>query len=95
VIRSSFRISHAAVARDFTYRVAAELGGSGTEGPARINDFWVGYSGFAPFVIQIGAFSPPANLDDSINVESSLFLERPARCRIPTSRASTCRAVGS
>ena len=62
--------------RDFTYRVLAELGGSGTEGPARINDMWVGYTGFAPFTIQVGAFSPPANMDDSINVESSLFIER-------------------
>ena len=32
------------VARDFTYRVLAELGGSGTEGPTRINDFWIGYT---------------------------------------------------
>jgi phosphate-selective porin OprO/OprP len=64
------------VARDFTYRVLAELGGSGTEGPARINDFWIGYTGLAPFTIQIGAFSPPANMDDGINVESSLFIER-------------------
>ncbi|HEY7640041.1 MAG TPA: porin [Steroidobacteraceae bacterium] len=64
------------VARDFTYRVLAELGGSGTEGPARINDFWIGYSGLAPFTIQVGAFSPPANMDDGINVESSLFIER-------------------
>ena len=66
------------VARDFTYRVLAELGGSGTEGPARINDFWIGYTGFAPFTIQVGAFSPPANMDDGINVESSLFIERAA-----------------
>ena len=64
------------VARDFNYRVVAELGGSGTEGPARINDFWIGYTGFAPFAIQVGAFSPPANMDDSIGVESSLFIER-------------------
>ena len=64
------------VARDFTYRVLAELGGSGTEGPTRINDFWIGYTGFAPFTIQVGAFSPPANMDDGINVESSLFIER-------------------
>ena len=64
------------LARDFNYRVLAELGGSGTEGPARINDFWIGYTGFAPFTIQVGAFSPPANMDDGINVESSLFIER-------------------
>ena len=64
------------VARDFTYRLVAEFGGSGTEGPARINDFYLGYTGFAPFTIQVGAFSPPANMDDSIGVESSLFIER-------------------
>ena len=66
------------VARDFSYRVLAELGGSGTDGPARINDFWIGYTGFAPFTIQVGAFSPPANMDDGINVESSPFIERAA-----------------
>ena len=66
------------LARDFTYRVLAEFGGSGTEGPARINDFYLGYTGFAPFTIQVGAFSPPANLDDSIGTESSLFIERAA-----------------
>lgn len=70
------------VARDFTYRVLAELGGSGTEGPARINDFWIGYSGFAPFTIQVGAFSPPANMDDGINVESSLFIERASSAEV-------------
>ena len=62
--------------RDFTYRVLTEFGGSGTEGPARINDFYLAYAGFAPFTIQVGAFSPPANMDDSISVESSLFIER-------------------
>ena len=70
------------VARDFTYRVLAELGGSGTEGPARINDFWLGYTGFAPFTIQVGAFSPPANMDDSTSVESSLFIERAAPAEV-------------
>ncbi|HKS59069.1 MAG TPA: porin [Steroidobacteraceae bacterium] len=75
------------LARDFTYRVIAELGGSGTEGPARINDFWLGYTGFAPFTIQVGAFSPPANMDDGINVESSLFIER-------ASSAELSRTIG-
>lgn len=65
-----------ALARDFTYRVLVEMGGSGTEGPARINDFWLGYTGFAPFTIQVGAFSPPANMDDGISPENSVFLER-------------------
>src|SRR5262245_48043170 len=62
--------------RDFNYRLMLELGGSGTEGPTRINDAWVSYTGFAPFTIQAGAGAPPANLDDSTSVEDSLFIER-------------------
>jgi len=64
------------IARDFNYRVMLELGGAGTEGPTRINDAYIAYTGFAPFTIQLGAFSPPANMDDSTSVESSLFIER-------------------
>jgi phosphate-selective porin OprO and OprP len=74
---SNSRRSSACVSSS-TQRLPAELGGSGTEGPTRINDFWIGYTGFAPFTIQVGAFSPPANMDDGINVESSLFIERAA-----------------
>src|SRR5882724_7257817 len=51
--------------RDFGYRLVMELGGSGTELQGRINDAWINYTGLAPFTFQIGAFSPPANLDDS------------------------------
>ena len=70
------------IARDFNYRVSLELGGSGTEGPTRINDAWMTYSGFNPLILQIGAFSPPANMDDSTPVDSSLFLERAASAEI-------------
>jgi len=62
--------------RDFNYRLIMELGGSGTEGPTRINDAWINYVGFAPFTIQVGAGAPPANLDDSTTPEDSLFIER-------------------
>ena len=62
--------------RDFSYRLQIEYGGSGTEGPARINDAWIAYTGFAPFTIQAGAFSPPANMDDGQSPEDQLFLER-------------------
>lgn len=64
------------IARDFNYRLMLELGGSGTEGPGRINDAWISYTGLAPFTIQLGAFSPPANLDDGTSVDDSLFIER-------------------
>jgi phosphate-selective porin OprO/OprP len=62
--------------RDFDYRLMLELGGSGTEGPTRINDAWIAYTGFAPFRIQLGAFSPPANMEDSTSVDDLLFAER-------------------
>lgn len=64
------------MARDFNYRLLLELGGSGTEGPTRINDAWVSYTGIAPFTFQLGAFSPPANMDDGTSPEDILFLER-------------------
>lgn len=62
--------------RDFGYRLMFEFGGTGTEGPARINDAWLSYTGFAPFTFQIGAFSPPANMDDGQSPEDQIFLER-------------------
>jgi len=74
-------------ARDFNYRFLAELGGAGTEGPTRINDAWLSYNGFAPFSLQIGAFSPPAGLEDSTTPEDQLFLER-------ASSAELSRALG-
>jgi len=64
------------IARDFNYRLLLELGGSGTEGPTRINDAWIAYTGFAPFTFQLGAFSPPANMDDGTSPEDLPFLER-------------------
>ncbi len=62
--------------RDFGYRLVAELGGAGTEGPARINDAWVSYTGLAPFTLQVGAYAPPANMDDGTTPEETLFIER-------------------
>jgi phosphate-selective porin OprO/OprP len=64
------------IARDFNYRFLMELGGAGTEGPTRINDAYVAYTGVAPFTFQVGAFSPPANMADGISTEDLLFLER-------------------
>jgi phosphate-selective porin OprO/OprP len=64
------------IARDFAYRFLGEYGGSGAESQTRINDAWISYSGFAPFTVQMGAFSPPANMDDGTSVEDSLFIER-------------------
>ena len=64
------------ISRDFNYRLLLELGGAGTEGPTRINDAWIAYTGLAPFTFQLGAFSPPANMDDGTTPEDLPFIER-------------------
>lgn len=62
--------------RDFNYRLIVELGGSGTEGPARINDAYVNYTGLAPFTFQVGAFLPNSNMEDATSASDTLFMER-------------------
>lgn len=64
------------IAKNFAYKLLMELGGSGTEGPTKINDAWVAYTGIAPFTFQFGAFAPAANLDDSTPAEDLAFIER-------------------
>ncbi len=61
---------------NWNYRLLFEFAGSGTEGPARINDAWIAYTGLAPFTFQLGAFSPPSNMDDSTTPEDQVFIER-------------------
>jgi phosphate-selective porin OprO/OprP len=63
-------------ASHFNYRLLLELAGSGTEGPTRINDAWIAYTGLAPFTFQLGAFSPPSNMDDGTSPEDQVFIER-------------------
>jgi phosphate-selective porin OprO/OprP len=77
---TNFRRARAGIegvlSQEFGYRFMAEFGGSGSESQSRINDAWVSYTGFAPFTLQAGAFSPPANMDDSTSAEDTLFPER-------------------
>lgn len=80
--------------QNFSYRLIFEFGGSGTEGPARINDAWIAYTGFAPFTIQAGAFSPPANLEDSTSPEDQLFLERASGSELSRTIAGADGRVG-
>ncbi len=77
-----------AFASNFNYRLILELGGSATEGPARINDAWIAYTGLAPFTFQMGAFSPPSNMDDGTSPEDQVFIER-------ASSAELSRALGA
>ncbi len=81
--------------RDFGYRLMFEFGGTGTEGPARINDAWLSYTGFAPFTFQVGAFSPPANMDDGQSPEDQIFLERASSAELSRTLAGADGRVGA
>jgi phosphate-selective porin OprO/OprP len=82
------------IASSFSYKFLAELGGSGTEGPTRINDTWIAYSGFAPFTIQLGAFAPLANMDDSTSAEDIAFMERASAAELSRSLAGADGRLG-
>jgi len=82
------------VGQNFTYRLLVDFGGNGTEGPSRVNDAWVGYTGLAPFTFQLGAFSPPANMDDSTSAEDLLFLERSSAGEISRALAAADARFG-
>ena len=82
------------IARDFNYRLLLELGGAGTEGPTRINDAWISYSGIAPFTFQLGAFSPPANMDDGTSPEDLPLLERASASELSRALAGADGRLG-
>jgi len=82
------------IARDFSYRLLLELGGSGTEGPTRINDAWLAYTGIAPFTFQLGAFSPAANMDDGTSPEDLVFLERATASELSRSLGGADGRIG-
>jgi phosphate-selective porin OprO/OprP len=75
------------IEEDFGYKLVAEFGGSGTETQGRINDAYFNYTGLAPFTFQVGAFSPPANLEDGTGNDASLFMERASPAELSRSLA--------
>jgi len=81
------------IAKDFNYRLLMELGGSATES-TKINDAWIAYTGLAPFTFQLGAYAPPANMDDSTSAEDLPFLERAASAELARSLAGADGRLG-
>jgi phosphate-selective porin OprO/OprP len=63
---------------DWDYSFLYEFGGSGVEGGGVINQAWLQYSGLGAAKLRIGAFSPPAGMDDATSTNGSVFLERSA-----------------
>jgi phosphate-selective porin OprO/OprP len=64
---------------DWSYNVNFDFGGSGgTETPGHIQSVYLEYDGAAPWAFRIGAYPPPANLEDSTASGDTIFLERNA-----------------
>ncbi len=82
------------IARNFNYFLLMELGGSGTEGPTRINDAWIAYTGLAPFTLQLGAYAPPASLADGTAAGDLLFIERASSAELQRALAGADGRLG-
>jgi phosphate-selective porin OprO/OprP len=62
--------------RDWSYNFTYDFGGNGIEKNGYIYTASLEYDGFKPFGVRIGAFAPPAGLDDSTGSGDLFFLER-------------------
>lgn len=63
---------------DFEYNFLYDFGGSGVEEAGKISAAWVQYNGLydGKVRLRIGAFSPPAGLEEAVSTNGSLFAER-------------------
>jgi phosphate-selective porin OprO and OprP len=62
---------------DWSYNLNFDFGGSGgTETPGRIQSVYLQYDGLGPWAFRIGAFPPPASIEDATTPGDTLFLER-------------------
>ncbi len=63
---------------DFEYNFLFDFGGAGVEEAGKITSAWVQYNANPNLRFRIGAFAPPANLEDVASTNGSLFAERGA-----------------
>jgi len=63
---------------DWSYNLTLDFGGNGLEQAGYIYTAYVEYDGLKPFGFRIGAYAPPAGIEDSTGSADLLFLERPA-----------------
>lgn len=64
---------------DWSYNLNMDFGGSGgTEIPARLQSGYLQYDGLAPWAFRIGAYPPPASVEDATSAGDTIFLERNA-----------------
>src|SRR6478672_5946606 len=64
---------------NWSYNANFDFGGSGgTESAGRIKSVYMQFDGLASFAFRIGAYPPPANIEDSTSAGDTIFLERNA-----------------
>jgi len=64
---------------DWLYNLNFDFGGAnGTESSGRIQSAYLQYDGLKPLAFRIGAYPPPANIEDSTSPADTMFLERNA-----------------
>ena len=64
---------------DWSYNFNYDFGGSGgTETPGHIQSVYLEYDGLAPWALRVGAYPPPANIEDGTSSGDTIFLERNA-----------------
>lgn len=62
---------------DWSYNLNFDFGGSGgTETPGHIQSVYLQYDGLAPWAFRVGAYPPPANIEDGTSSPDTIFLER-------------------
>ena len=68
--------------RDWSYNFTYDFGGTGVEQRGYVYRAYSQYDGLKPFGVRIGAFAPPANVEDATGGANLLFLERPSAATI-------------
>ena len=64
---------------DWSYLFNYDFGGSsGNESQGRVQSVYLQYDGLKPFAFRIGAYPPPASLEDSTSATDTIFMERNA-----------------
>jgi phosphate-selective porin OprO/OprP len=61
---------------DWDYRILFDFGGSGVENSGQLYETWVQYTGFKPFRVRVGAFSPSIGMEDQASTSGMPFIER-------------------
>lgn len=67
---------------DWSYNFVYDFGGSGTEKSGYIYTAYAQYDGLKPFGLRIGAYAPPAGIEDATSSGDLIFAERPASADI-------------